>query len=456
MLSRDFVPNPHSEAEMRRNLGMRLYLVAMLAACKYDSDPVSPDGPEGDGPPVAQPCETVGTKECAADLLRTCVTQGELPIEETCGWGCDPEGTAHCLTITPSGGSVTKTDLEPATFQGLGDVVIAAATSIDTDTGVIEGAPGNLYSTRTIGNVMILRMKSFTANAAIHLTGVKALAIVADQKITINASIDLKDCVSGNDGRRTAGPGGFRGGVKGAVPQAGEGTGGGQPAQANSKGGGGGGFGGVGGRGGLTGGVGGVENGNPEIMLLIGGSGGGGARSGGGVGGGGGGAIQFVSSLEFEITAAGSIDAGGCGGGKGASGPNDGGGGGGAGGAIVVDAPQVTINGQVAVNGGGGGASDSGGDGGDGTLGRAGGTGGAVGGAGGAAGGAGGGGGPTTAVNGGQGAGTTLGSGGGGAVGRIRFTTRSGNVTVADQLLLSPNFDDQTTCTAAISTIVQP
>ena len=440
---------------MRRNLG--LYLVATLAACKYDPDNSTPDGPEGDGPPMAQPCETVGTKECAEDLLRTCVTQGELPVEETCGWGCDPEGTAHCLTITPSGGSVTKADLVPTAFADLGDVVISAATSIDTDTGVIDGVPANAYALRTIGNVMILRMKSFTANAVVHVTGPKALAIVADQKITINAAIDLKDCITGNDGRRTAGPGGFRGGVRGGSAGTGEGTGGGQAAPANAKGGGGGGYGGIGGGGGLIGGAGGGAYGQPEIMLLIGGSGGGGARGGGGgVGGGGGGAIQFVSSLEVDITAAGSVDAGGCGGAKGASGGSDGGGGGGAGGTILVDAPKVTIAGQLAVNGGGGGASDDGGDGGDGSLGRSGGAGGTVGGGNGAAGGAGGGGGVGEAVNGSPGAGTTLGSGGGGSVGRIRFTTRSGTVSVVDQALLSPNFDDNTTCTAAVSTIVQP
>ncbi len=441
---------------MRRNLGMRLCLVAMLAACEYKpSNNGLPDGPEGDGPPAARPCETVGTKECAGDLLRTCLTQGELPTEETCGWGCDPEGTAHCLTITPSGGSVNKMDLAPATFADLGDVVIAAAGSINTDTGVIENVPTSAYSTRVIGNVMILRMNSLTVNAEVNVTGSKALAIVAAQKVTINAAIDLKDC-TGALGRRTAGAGGFAGGVRGGTPGTGEGTGGGQAATANAKGAGGGGHGGIGGSGGVAGAAGGGESGNPEIMLLIGGSGGGGARGGGGgVGGGGGGAIQFVSSSEVEITATGSIDAGGCGGAKGDDGANDGGGGGGSGGAILVDAPTVTINGQVAVNGGGGGGSDNGGDGGDGTLGRIGGAGGTVGGAAGAAGGAGGGGGPSTAVNGGQGAGATLGSGGGGAVGRIRFTTRSGNVS-ADQTLLSPNFDDNTTCTAAISTIVQP
>lgn len=442
---------------MRRNLGMRLYLVAMLAACKYNPDnTASPDGPEGDGPPMPQPCETVGTQECAEDLLLTCVTAGQLPVEETCGWGCDPEGTAHCLTITPSGGSVTKADLEPATFADLGDVVIASAASINTDTGVIENVPTSAYSTRIIGNVIIFRMKSFTANAVVNVTGSKALAIVADQKITINAAIDLKDC-TGALGRRTAGAGGFAGGVRGGSPGAGEGTGGGQAAPANAKGAGGGGYGGIGGAGGVTGGAGGGVNGNPEIMLLIGGSGGGGARGGGGgVGGGGGGAIQFVSSLEVAITAAGSIDAGGCGGAKGAGGGSDGGGGGGAGGTILVDAPKVTIAGPLAVNGGGGGGSDNGGDGGDGTLGRNGGAAGTAGGGNGAAGGVGGGGGVADAVNGGPGGGTTLGSGGGGSVGRLRFTTRSGNVSVADQALLSPNFDDNTTCTAAVSTIVQP
>lgn len=440
---------------MKRNLEMRLYLVAMLAACDYSNpdNPAGPDGPTGDGQiPDAGPCQAAGTQECIGDVLRSCVTAGELPVDETCGWGCDPDGTAHCLTIAPSGSAVTKGDLDPDTFTALGEITTGA--QIDTDAGTLDGAvPGSFTVTRA-GNVTIFHVKSLTVGGSLQVVGQSALAIVATGPIEINGAIDLHGC-TGNDGPRTPGPGGGVGGVRGNLAAPGDGVGGGQTS-INSRGAGGGGFGGTGGTGGLAGGAGGLAHGTPELLLLVGGSGGAGAKGGGGgVGGGGGGAIQLVSNTSISIGATGSIDAGGCGGVHGAAGNGDGGGGGGSGGAILLEAPTIAIDGSLAVNGGGGGGSDNGGDGGNGILGRAGGFAGTdnVNSASGDEGGAGG---FANAPNGSPGKGTVLGSGGGGGVGRIRFNTRAGAVAIADPMKLSPNLEDATSCTQGTAAIVDP
>jgi hypothetical protein len=122
-------------------------------------------------------------------------------------------------------------------------------------------------------------------------------------------------------------------------------------------------------------------------------------------------------------------------------GGRQGGGGGGAGGTILLEAPSITIAGKLAVNGGGGGTRLAYGA--HATLDRMPAPGGTA---------------PTTANgNGGIGGtgdmpagglpmGGTFGAGGG-AVGRMRFHTRAGAVTVEAGAVLSPALDDNQTTT---------
>ncbi len=428
---------------------MWLYLVANVAACKYDPGNTSPDGPRPDGEiPDAGPCQAINTKECVGDELRTCVTLGQLPEIESCSWGCSMAGAEPaCLEILPAGGAVTTADVETMT---LGDVVITGPAQLDTDSGTItvDGTPltiGFAFRDNNAPEVGVFRFKSLSLAGDIEIVGSQALALVADGTITITGGVSVQGCTGGN-GVRRAGPGGFNGAPSGQTNS----TSGGGATGANTNGAGGGGHGGTGGTGGGTGGgIGGSIFGDATITMLVGGGGGGGGPGGGGGdGGGGGGAVQLVSNTSITISATGGINAGGCGGGLGAGGGSDGGGGAGAGGTILLEAPTIDLDGSLAVNGGGGGGSGGspGTNGSNGALDRLPAPGGAAG-AGGGGGAIGGTGAAGAGPNGGTGNDAGRDSGGGGGIGRIRLNARA--IDVLDPTKLSPNLDDtNSTCTS--------
>jgi hypothetical protein len=399
--------------------------------------------------------------ECIGDVLRTCASPGATYQDTTCNWGCASAGTPHCLQVVPAGGAVMPGDV------GLGsdtliDVSLGSNTVINGDDGSIKlgamtiraagiGVTSGIDYEPRGSDAAVFRVKSLTIAGATYLRGRRAIAIVANDQIDINAVLDAHGTCAGS----AAGPGGFPGGGKGS---AGAGDGGGSGSDGQSQGGGGGGYGGSGGAGGngpdpTNPIAGGAPYGDAVITVLLGGAGGGGGGAGGGgqtgIGGGGGGAVQLVSNTQIAIATGGGINAGGCGG-KSGGGGNDGGGGGGAGGTILLEAPTVQIVGALAVNGGGGGGGAAGNvnPGGLSTLNRnpaPGAIGGAIGGIGGAA----------NMLDGGAG-GTTggKGAGGGGAVGRIRINTRSGSASVDAAAVLSPSLTDvPTTCTEGSATL---
>jgi hypothetical protein len=277
----------------------------------------------------------------------------------------------------------------------------------------------------------VFRFRSLRVSNTLSLDGDRAVVIIAGGEIALDAEIDAAIC--GAEGR-DAGPGGFDGGNRRTTAL---GEGGGSGTLTNAQGGGGGGHGATGGLGG-AGGLGGPAF---DIANLGGGGGGGGGGGAGnsGFGAGGGASIQLVSNTVITVAAAGGINAGGCGGDAG-TGANDAGGGGGAGGTILLEAPSITIAGALAVNGGSGGTHNASGA--PATRDRmpapgaiapvvADGNGGA--------------GGAANILAGGDASGGTFGAGGG-AVGRMRFQTRTGTATV-DNLFLSPALDDDPTST---------
>lgn len=326
---------------------------------------------------------------CSDGVLQVCVGN-EVQSVETCRLGCF--SNARCNYVDPSNGLGTQ--LEGS--AGLSAIAIPAASTIDTDTGVVRSSGGQVIAvaTETIAQsggptLRVLMAKSFVLES-IQIRGSLPVAFVAMDDVVVQGIIDASADVG------VAGPG--------AVDCAGNGRGG-HPAQGSwttaraghlseqyawsSGGGGGGGFGTIGAQGGaggsggtLQGGAGGVTSGTSTLIPLRGGCGGGGVNSGNvdvGNGGRAGGAVQIVSGkgeivLRGVSPDLGGVHVGGSGGrGCGNVGGNNnppagagcGPGGGGSGGGILLEAASVRFEtGAVLLAAGGGG----GGSGGCGTL----------------------------------------------------------------------------------------
>ena len=421
---------------------MGLLLVAGCRQVFGIDDPGTGDaGPSGDAPPGpdALVCAAASIDCIGPNTLRTCTERGVEPMFESCGWGClagaDPgsgggnENTSpHCGLLQPQGGAVTPADLQD--MSALADLSLSGATINASDGSILLGlteyrAPGlgviSGIDYEVRGKVAVFRASTVTLGQ-ISLTGAYAVALVANGDITITGDVDARGACAD----KTGGPGGGNGGT---TRNNGSGTGGGVGANAVADGGGGAGYGATGGAGGtgtvIGGANGGAAYGDATIMALVGGSGGGssGAQSAAlaARGGGGGGGVQLVSNQNMIIT--GTINAGGCGGFAGTSDPSGGGGGGG-GGTVLLEAPAITLVGAVAANGGGGGGGGPGASPGanataDGIAAVGGTSNHGDGGAGGNAAHPGG----NAGVN-----NATYSGGGGGAVGRLRFETRSGTV----------------------------
>jgi hypothetical protein len=286
-------------------------------------------------------------------------------------------GLAACGQVKSSNGGPPDADVDasippdvpagPAAFKpvhvlaatllaGAPDLVLSGAGTIDTTALTINGATSAFFVRQD--PYAVLLAAAFSVQNPIKITGSAPLIVVATDRVTIDASIDLHAVGSAaGPGAATAGAGVGGAGSSFLVPNVGE---------RESSGGGGGSYGSLGGPGGSSdtthtpAGASGTRYGAQLTEPLIGGSPGG---AGGFVtlgGGGGGGALQISSAVSITIAA--TINAGGGGGATGGTGLA-GGSGGGAGGEILLEAPTITMMGSsalVAAGGGGGGGGANG------------------------------------------------------------------------------------------------
>lgn len=417
-------------------------LATAVAACFFEpGKPLDHQTSDGgvDASPDALPCQ--GTTTCNGDTLHVACTGGSA-IDIPCGWGCSGSGSAHCLVLDPTGGTVTSVDTTNLPSAAL---TVASGTVIDTDALTIS--PSGSADARLVGTVAVFRVGSLTMNGTVRVVGSHALAIVAAGAIMIDGTLDL----TGGCGSNIAGPGGAPGGL--ATAAAAGTTGGGE---ASGNGGGGGGNGGGGGSGGhkntTTQAPGGAAAGDPTIPALVGGGGGGGGGdTQSGVGGGGGGAVQLISNTRIDVAIGAAINAGGCGGWGPPGTAATAAGGGGAGGTIVLEAPAISLAGTLAVNGGGGGGGDQngtrGGNGSASALPAAGGSSPTTGDVG-----AGGSGAAGVIGQGGVGGNAVHSGGGGGGAGWMRFNTRPAGLTTTGAVL-SPPFGSTGTTTSGTATV---
>jgi len=240
------------------------------------------------------------------------------------------------------------------TSSGTMPITISGETTLNTDTGAIDGirgaGPGVIDGIGFPGaDAGIWTFSGLTVQpgSTLHLTGARPAVLLSTGSMQLDGLIDgLNGCKP-----NTPAPGAFFGGEPG---QQGGGPAGGGGSVLNDQS--------AGGEGGSCGGVGGMNAGSPQISLnekdlgqYLGGSGGGGGfpnSTGTGTGGRGG---AFLHLLALgSITINGVINVGGCGGSPGGDG---GGGGGGGGGGLLIEAPTVTLSRSsvLAANGGGGG-----------------------------------------------------------------------------------------------------
>lgn len=308
------------------------------------------DGPEAD--------VCVDTT-CEEDWIVGC--GGQI---EQCHLGCVADPTPRCRRLVPRNGVPSPGGDHSGVLDLTG--VDSPVVDLDACAGQLDGKsiPGAVSSRSSQENgpdigTLQLRSVNIPAGKTLHVVGDCALALVADEGISIAGTLDLR---GGANEVFIAGPGGGQGGRT----RGGAGCGGGGSGGGGDGGGGGAGFGSAGGPGG-AGGAGGETCGNEPIEPLLGGSGGG---HGGcspaprcrddGHGGGGGGAAMLVAGQRVILRPSGGINLGGAGGEGGARGR--GGGGGGSGGALLIEAPEVQIDPAAIIaagGGGGGGVTDA-------------------------------------------------------------------------------------------------
>ena len=316
---------------------------------------------------------------------------------------CDGDiDEAACLDIS----NVPESTLE----QGEADLTISADTTIDSDTGEIDGlraageglADGIYFQTISQSSGPDLGVFSVTglqldAGVTLSVEGENALVIVSSDDVSVEGSIVLTG-EDGSDAHTTSGPNagglGVAAGAEGgdgsdnvySGASDGQGDGGGFIGTAGvhyGNGGGGAGYcfgggggmgdrpsvagsdgsataGGAGGYGGGDGGLGGdggTPYGDPGLEPLVAGAGGAGGVSdtdtnpngAGGGGGAGGGALQL--SVDGTLLVSGEIDTSGGRGGD----AYGGGGGGGSGGALLLEALELEVSGALYAEGGRGG-----------------------------------------------------------------------------------------------------
>ena len=399
------------------------------------------------------------TMQCTGDALVVCGADGGTPQTTQCPFGCSTSGAGpHCQTLVPTT-PVIGGDL---TIPGLTPVMLSATSYVfDTATGAIHDGAGTVVRDANLSvspgamaevhqgiafhtieaNFVIWTFGDLTvgSGAQVVFKGGARVALASEQGMSIGGVIDVRgyDFSGATPVLCAGGVGGPGGGAGGAATMRGGPAGAG--GAGSVSGGGGGGDGDVGGNGGGAT-MGGAVRGTQTLSggVVFAGAGGGGPT---GVGGGAGGGLQLVALgpvvIDVSAGARGGIDLGGCGG-------RAGGGGGGAAGELLIEAASVEVRarGAIAANGGGGGGTAADGQPGDLTAAAA------MPGAGGGAGG----------VTGSLAGAASATAGGGGGSGRIRFSTRSGSVTIDSAAVVSPGLADkdsmqQATVTAGVALV---
>ncbi len=279
-------------------------------------------------------CEP-NTLRCGDRVVERCDANGEFS-SEACDVACIDEGGPHCAY------------LEPKYLPDICDVPGTGHLDFGPfDTNIDSQCNGGIVAQVDGPEICVVRYSTITVPAGVDakVTGSRALALVADEKLEVLGTLDVSADAS------RSGPG------------AGEQNRG----RANGfGGGGGGGFKGTGGSGGNNTSPGGAANGGPARQAaafpsLVAGQGEISSDSPISAGGGAGGAAILVSCRGF-VEISGLVDAGGGGGRGGGDGdgrPNNvainAGGGGGSGGQVVIQALSVRVTGTLVANGGAGG-----------------------------------------------------------------------------------------------------
>ena len=315
-----------------------------------DAGPSSDSGPnpEPDGAPNPIACSQPGELlECSNDTLILC-NDDSLEQRVACLLGCATD-ELRCLDLRPSNDLAAYLDQAAVALP----LQLTGTAQLNTDSGNLLDANGDQVVAHTLllaGPVDGVPIRVVIARqvelGSLNVTGTAALAIVANEDVTINGRLSVASTrtLSGA-GRRVgtllacAGRQGTQNEVGETVHQGGNGGGGHRTAGA---------------RGGFVeglagGGAGGAALLNSDLIPLAGGC--------AGAGGGGGGAVQIVSRTRIRVAEAAVVTANGGGGNEPLPGPGDEfppGGGGGAGGGILLEAPEIRIGGGLFANGGGG------------------------------------------------------------------------------------------------------
>jgi hypothetical protein len=257
------------------------------------------------------------TQSCDGASLDTCGPDGLPASSESCAQGCAASPAPHCEHLVPQY-LPSACDAAATAALDISDSITLSTDDPSTCTEVVPQTGGPA--------ICVVHATTITvrANAILHATGTKVLALVADGDVTIDGTIDVS--AQG----KVSGPGG------GFVRSGG--------THISRAGGGGAGFHTAGGPGGsisITGGAnnGGAATADPATLAAL--------MGGPAAGGGGGGAATLIACAG-DVHVGGTLSSGG-GGGVAADG-------GGAGGYIVLQGYGVHVTGRVFANGGGGAA----------------------------------------------------------------------------------------------------
>ncbi len=282
------------------------------------------------------------TVSCGQRVVERCDENGVLHTQ-ACDLSCIETPAPHCAYISPKylPDICDIEAVEPARS-------VTAPETLDTATSSV--CNGGVIPQVNAPEICIVRYRTVTVTAAgaMRFVGTRAVAIVADDTLSVNGRLDVS----------AQGQVGAPGSVRNVNASGG--------SSAPAVGGGGAGFSSSGAAGGSTTQPGGATNGGPGFSPLVASSLGGGTiaslngprRS--DLGGGGGGALTLVS-CRGSVNVTGVVEASG-GGGLGGRTVLDavgsfiaGGGGGGSGGYVVLQGLHVAVSGAVYANGGSGG-----------------------------------------------------------------------------------------------------
>jgi hypothetical protein len=276
-------------------------------------------------------CEP-NARACDGGNVRRCDANGLPAQSEQCNFGCIDAPTAHCAYLEPK--YLPSICDEPAATD------LSLATAVTFDTSLDTNCNGGVVTQSDGPPICVARYRTINLKpaAVVTVTGARALALVADELLAVEGTLDISATQHAN------GPGG--GTVVSGGPSGPFGGGGAGMKTAGA----------AGGNGTQPGGAanGGAQAPNPATLAVL--VGGRSAATIANTGGGGGGAATLIA-CRGEVAVSGVIDAGG-GGGTGGF-PALGvvpAGGGGSGGNVVLQGMMVRVTGELFANGGGGGA----------------------------------------------------------------------------------------------------